>query len=291
MKTYIYLMVAALTMVSCGMETELDWELKKHPDMLVVEGAITSDTLQHYIHLTLSGSYYDSKEPRAVSEANVYVTTGDKVYTFTEKADNPGYYFSDEEFSGQPDKTYNLFIKLKNEINGVSEYKSTATMPLGMKLDSIECEIYEYPEFEFDDEDDDELEEKDTTYLAIYYFGDEPTSLTNYYMAKTYRNEAPLQDNAREFFYNETYKSTDKTHLAIYVRNAAQDDTISFRLYTISYNYYMYLNAIRSINQTGMAMSMAGPPANAVGNIPNALGYFVVAYVSTQSDVAEDLRK
>lgn len=291
MKTHIYLIVAATLLISCGIDPEINWELQKHPDMLVVEGGITSDTVQHCIHLTLSGSYYDSSEPKAVSEANVYVTEGDKVYTFSEKADSPGYYFSDTKFAGQPNKTYNLFIKLKSEINGFSEYKSTATMPPGMKVDSIECEIYEYPELDFEDDDEDETEEKDTTYLAIYYFGEEPTSSTNYYMAKAYRNNSPLQDNAHEFFYAETYKSTDKAHFAIYIKNAAQDDDITFRLYTINYNYYLYLNAIRNMDQTGMAMSMAGPPANAEGNIPGALGYFVVAFVSTQNNVAVDLRE
>lgn len=291
MKTLIYLIVAGFALVSCQKDPKISWDLQKHKDMLVVTGEVTSDTIYQAVCLTLTSDYYDSKLPRVVSGANVFVSDGSKVYSYSESSSKPGCYFSDIKFSGKPGVSYTLNVKLKSEVNGASEYKSTEVMPNGMNVDSIMCYVYDIPEFEMeeDDEDDDE-DVKDTTFLAVYYFGHEPKGATSYYMGKAYRNDLPLHEDSRELFYNETRKSSDYAHNAIFMKNVQGGDLITFKLYTITRSYYKYLEAIRKIDETGSSMSSYGPPANAVGNIPNALGYFNVSYVVTLKGIAEDKR-
>lgn len=286
MKTIVILIITTTLMASCAMDTEIDWNLKPHADMLVVDGAITNEMKQHAFRLTLSNPYFKADEPRAVSDAIVYVSEGNAIYTFSEMADNPGLYKSELEFSAQPSKTYKLTVRLKRAVNGQTEYSSTSTMPAGLDVDSIKCEIYKMPEFRQDNND---KEEKDTTLLAVYYFGKEPDSTPNYYLAKAFRNEQPLMSEAREFLSFENSEKNE-THLNVFVKNVAPGDLITFRLYTINRDYFNYLEAIKKMDETGQSGSMSGPPANAVGNIPQALGYFLVSYVSMQKEIAIDKR-
>ena len=290
MKTLIYLIVVAVALVSCQKDPKISWELQKHKDMLVVVGEVTSDTINQFVNLTLSGDYYDSKVPRVVSGANVFVTQGPNVYSYTESSSKPGWYYSDNKFSGKPGTSYTLNVKLKSEVNGTTEFKSTETMPNGMKVDSILCYEYNIPDFEMEEEEDDVEKVKDTTFLAVYYFGDEPKGTTSYYMGKAYRNDIPLHDDSRDYFYNETREISDYGHSAMFMRNVQGGDLVTFKLYTITRSYYKYLEAIRKIDETGSSMSSYGPPANAVGNISNALGYFNVSYVSTLKRIVEDKR-
>ncbi|NJK97555.1 MAG: DUF4249 family protein [Bacteroidales bacterium] len=123
MKTYISILIFTVLMISCSKDSKIDWVLKPHADLLVVESLLTSDTSNHFIHLTLSNPYYDSKNPRAVSEATVFVTEGSKVYSFVESSETKGLYFSSEKFAGKPGKTYDLTIKLKDALMGSPNLK------------------------------------------------------------------------------------------------------------------------------------------------------------------------
>jgi hypothetical protein len=290
MKTYIYLFIIAIALVSCGKDPKIDWDLQKHNDMLVVNGEVTSDTINQYVRLTVSQAYYDSKEPRTVSGANVSVSDGSKIYSYTESSSLPGWYYSDVKFSGRAGNSYTLNVKLKDAINGITDYKSIEIMPKGMNVDSIKCYVYDIPEFDLGEDEDDDEEVKDTTFLAVYYFGHEPQGVMSYYMAKAYRNNLPFHETSRDYFYNETRETSDYGHSATFMKNASGDDVITFKLYTITRNYYKYLEAIRKIDETGSSMSTFGPPANALGNIPNALGYFNVSYLSTIKSIAENKR-
>lgn len=292
MKTCSSIIIAAILALfiqSCAKDSKIDWELESHADLLVVESLITSDSVFQNVKLTLSNPYYDSKAPRTVSDATVTISNGKKVYTFSESLDQKGLYSSQQKFACKSGETYELSIRLKDQVNSRSEYKSIAKMPhQGIVMDSIRCEIYEMPEFDFEEKDS--KKEKDTTLLAVYYFGDEKKSSQNYYFTKVYRNSKPLHDSAREFFATESQQEEGYTHVTTFNKNVANDDLITFKLYTVERGYYKYLEAIRNMDQTGMATSMSGPPANAVGNIPNALGFFVVAFESVQTSKAIDYR-
>jgi hypothetical protein len=266
-------------------DEEIPWKLKSHPDMLVVESVITNEQKQHFVHLTLTNSYFDSSIIKPVTGATVEIKEGTNNFTFTESS--PGWYFSDQEFAGTPLKTYQLSINLKTEINGLYEYSAISTMPEGITIDSINCEIYKMPEFSG------LVDNKDTTLLAIAYFGYEPTSPGNYYLNKVYKNGILLQGTPKEYqIYSDEYANGNYTHLSIYNKNISPGDTIRFRLYSIEKSFYKFIEGIQNIDLSGNAYSMSGPPANAVGNISDgkALGFFTVLYVSEKTSYAIDKR-
>jgi hypothetical protein len=292
MKKILYaLIVAGLMFTSCAeYEKEISWELDDYPDMLVVEGTITNEFKQQVVLLTKTADYFDTLAPSSVSEAAVIVREGNNTYSFTESLTHKGLYLSDIEFSGEPLKTYELEIILSNPLNGQTDFTAVSTMPEGINLDTILCEIYEMPDLGFEPEEGEEI---DSTLLGIAFFGKEPDSPDNYYLARIFRNGKCWQSNAKELLlYNDDYNNGNYHDSFIYNKNVAANDTIKFEIRSVERGYYDFIIGLQQIDQSGDAYSMSGPPANAVGNIVNgkALGYFTASYISDASGIALDMR-
>lgn len=291
MKNLIYILtiVAALSSCSMEMEEEISWNLEKHPDMLVVHGVITNEYKEQSIYLSLTNSYLDNKEPKAVTSADVVVEGGSKPIRFIERADTPGVYFSEEPFACEPQKTYTLNINLAQTINGQNKYTAISRMPEGFDIDSMMCELYEMPEFESQGETD-----SDSTIIGIYYFGNEPMQAENYYFTRIFVNNKLTYNSPKEYsYFSITSENANYTHMNGIIYNAKNADTVLFRLYTIDRKYFNYLDALQKMDGSGDAYSLTGPPANAVGNISDGkgLGYFLAAYVSEQTAYIKDKRK
>jgi hypothetical protein len=267
---------------------EITWDLKNHPPMLVVDGAVTNQLKNQSIRLTLSNTYFSSDNPATVHGASVNISEGNNNYKFTESPDSSGWYYSDQPFAGISNKTYNLNIFLKENVNGQKIYTSSSTMPEGLDIDSIKSEIYAMPK-EFVERSDNKI--KDTTILVVIYFGNEPKSPGNYYYAKIFRNNMPLMPSIKSYPYSDdSERNGSYTNFMAVIRNVAAHDTITFDLFSINKMYFKYIDAISKIDQTGDIYSPQGPPANDVGNVDNALGFFIATYVSTGKSLAVDMR-
>jgi len=292
MKLIIYYIIASVLLVSCAQQEEkITWELTNQPEMLVVESIITNINKQQAVRLTVSNPYLDQGQPKTVSGANVTVNDGTNTFLFAESHENPGLYFSQQLFSAQSHKTYQLDIKLSYVINGLMEYTAQSTAPQGLEIDSMLCEIYKMPEIAGEDENSGEV--KDTTILGVCYFGKEPNTSVNYYFTKVFRNGKLLETNPKEYtYYSVTSQNATYTHQIGFANNVTGTDTILFRLYTVDRDYNNYLEALHNIDFSGNSYSMSGPPANAVGNVSDgkALGYFLAAYISEKKSLAIDKR-
>jgi hypothetical protein len=291
MKKVFYLMIMVAAMVACNteMEEEITWKLDKYPDLLVVEGSITNEFKHQSIFLTTTAEYFDTSHPSGVTGATVTVNDGVNNYAFAESSIHQGLYLSDIEFSGEPLKTYTLNIELEQPMNNFASYSAVSTMPEGIDLDTILCEIYRMPDFDLPEEEDEE--EIDTTILGIYYYGKEPDNPDNYYMARIFRNNEPCQTTVKEaMLFNDDYQNGGLSDYVLYVKNIEPDDNIRFNIFSIEKDYYDYIIDIQQMDQSGNAYSMSGPPANAVGNISHALGFFTATYVSEKSGIAIDMR-
>ncbi len=291
MKKLLYILPVTLLFIACSMdmEEEINWNIDRSPDMLVVESIITNELKEQCVHLTRSGDYYDTLQAQAVTDAQVSITEGLNTYLFTESASNPGYYYSDVAFAGEPLKTYVLHVDLEQEMNGLSNYSAQSIMPNGIHVDSAQFSLYEMPEFDLVEEDDDE---KDTTILEVYFFGTEPEESGNYYFTTTFRNDIPLEETAKEFrIYNDESWNGEYVHATAFIYNLIPGDLITFRIYSIEKQFYKFLEGILNSESTGGMGSVTGPPANAVGNINKGLGYFGAAYVSQKTGPVIDKRE
>jgi len=270
------------------LEEEIAWELDEYPDMLVVEGTVTNTLVHQELYLTVTGPYLSADLPETVSAARVTVSDGTNTFPYSESGTIKGKYESDSAFKGVPLNTYTLNISLDSPVNGFTHYTAESKMPDGLELDSIICEIYSMPDLGFGAGDED----TDSTLLGIYYYGKEPDDPDNYYVARISGNNVPWQVNAKELIrFNDDYNNGGQSDFILILKNTIPGDTIAFEVNSVERHYYDYIGSIQSIDQTGSAYSMSGPPANAVGNIPGALGYFKAIYVSAKTGIAVDRRE
>ncbi len=274
-----------LTVISCNaeLESEIDWKLDDYNDLLVVEALITNITETQHIFLSKTGPYLVNLPAEPVSDAIITVSDGFQTYTFTENEVNKGEYTSDRRFRGFPFSNYELHIKLAEPLNNQAEYTAKAVMPDGIDLDTIICEIYPMPDFGFDAGDED----RDTTILSISYYGKEPDNPNNYYLSvisgSGFRGEKDIYDLIR---FTDDQNNGSESDFILFVQNVGHGDTINFEIISVERGYYDFIGNIQQMNQAGSAYSMSGPPANAEGNIPGALGYFHASYISRKHGIA-----
>ena len=109
-KPLIYVLIAVASMLMPGCNEHVDWELKyQEVDILVVEGKISSEFLQHEVRLTRP-LYEMNGNPEPVSDAQVDIFDGRVVYTLSEDPERPGIYRTDSLFAAALNQYYQLRI-------------------------------------------------------------------------------------------------------------------------------------------------------------------------------------
>ncbi len=254
------LFVAFSVFSSCT-ET-IDLELDETFTRLVVDGQISTDTLAHQIMLSKSASYFSNSEPPIVSGAELLLDDGNQILSLTENPAGSGYYYTPEDYSGQPGNTYKLNIHLPEAIGEVSNFEATSIMATtAYRLDSIGLE-YREP-FGF--------------WMVMLYAYDPPT--TDFYQLDAFRNGVILTDTAsrtsisddRLFNGNNT---NGTTVMFLYDDEVQLGDTITLLMSAINKEYFEFLIELR--NETGFSNPLfGGPPANISSNLKEGgLGYF-----------------
>ncbi len=268
------LFVAIVLLSSCT-ET-IDIELDETFTRLVVDGQISTDTVAHQIKLSKSASYFSNTEPPAVSGAELLLDDGNQVFKLTEAPVGSGYYYTPEDYFGQPGNTYKLNINLADPVGEISNFEATSTMATtDFILDSIELE-YREP-FGF--------------WMVMLYAFDPPT--TDFYRIDIFRNGEILTDTAYrtpisdDRLFNGNY-SNGLTITFLYEDEVTLGDTITALMSAINKEYYDFLMELR--NESGFSNPLfGGPPANISSNLKEGgLGYFGTRKSARTSFIADE---
>jgi len=90
----------------------IDWDLKyRETDLLVVEGKITSELIQHEVKLTWP-LYEMNGAPDPVRGAQVEIFDGRVVWSLSEDPERPGIYLTDSAFAAEKNQYYQLRVAL-----------------------------------------------------------------------------------------------------------------------------------------------------------------------------------
>jgi hypothetical protein len=275
----ILIWAVAITMISFGCTERIDIELDDTYTRLVVYGNVTTDTMAHLVELTTTSSYYYNQPPPKVTGASVEITDdeGNVIY-LTEK--EPGQYYTPEDYSAVPGRTYSLRIELAEPINENTIYTASSLLPPINPIDSITLQLEESwgPE---------------GIIQVQCYYQDPPSR--EFYMFNIFKNGIWLTDTisnrfiSDDEFYNGSYTNgigvgfLDQSNEREKVNSG---DTVTFQGGSITEEYY---NFIWTLQQEASSFSnplFSGPPANVQGNISNgAVGFFAVYAVSYASTV------
>ena len=80
---------------------KIDIELDSTYARLVVEGEITSDSIKHFVMLSITSDYFSNMQAPGVQGALVEFTFNDETIQLVENAEQPGLYETPYAFKGQ----------------------------------------------------------------------------------------------------------------------------------------------------------------------------------------------
>ncbi len=146
--TYRHLGLLFMALLFTSACTErIDIQLDSTYRRLVVDGAVTSDSVKHKVFLSLSSDYFSNEPAASLGDAVVELFYDDQIIRFLESSLIPGRYESPEAFRGVRGTTYTLVIsQLDVDGNGVDErYQAVSTMPGGSEIESVELNYFSTP--------------------------------------------------------------------------------------------------------------------------------------------------
>ena len=144
--TYRYCLILITTvMLTSACTEQIDIELDSTYARLVVEGELTGDSLNHYVLLSITSSYFSNKPSPKVRGAVVELSFGNETMQLIENETIPGRYETPYPFRGVIGTTYDLDIsQVDVDQDGEEEhYHASSTMEGGgSELEKIELRYY-----------------------------------------------------------------------------------------------------------------------------------------------------
>jgi hypothetical protein len=266
--------------VSCT--EKIDIKLDDSYTRLVVDGAITTDTMAHTIILSKTSSYYYNMPVPMVTGARVSITDGNHKYDL--KENSPGVYSTAPSVYGVPGNTYTLNIRLATMIGGYFDYEASSTIYPVTPLDSISLLLH--PDWS-----------TGGIWEVKCYVQDPPTS--DYYRFLVSKDGKMVTDTLNEWFVID-----DKFFNGNYANGATvayleQDlpevglrpgDKITLEMNSIGKDYAGFLSEAQT-ELFGSNPLFSGPPANVNGNINNgAVGFFAAYSVTRASAITPQFK-
>ena len=272
LKSIYLIFILSILVVSCTEPIDID--LDDSYIRLVVDGAITTDTIAHTIKLKTTSSYYYDQPAPVVRGAKVSITDGMQTFDLIE--DSAGIYRTDPSVFGLGGKTYTLNIKLASPVGGYTDYTAVSTLYPISPLDSVS--LLFHPDW------------ADFGIWEVKCYVQEPPTV-DFYRFLIIRNEVLLTDTLNEWFitddkfFNGSY--TNGATVAYLQQGSANEgltpgDTVTVEVNNIGKEYFNFLFEAQA-ELRGSNPLFSGPPANVKGNISNGAVGFFSAYSATRS--------
>ena len=278
----VLILIAALILATACTE-KIDIELDSTYARLVVEGAVTSDSLNHYILLSITSNYFSNRPSPKVQDAVVELSFGNETMQLIENDTVPGRYETPHAFRGTIGTSYDLNIsQLDVDQDGQEEiYHSSSTMPGGAELEKIEVKYYSSP-----------VASGHTIFMYLYHTAE----IREWFGFKLIKNGILLSSKLEQYsvlsdeIFDSGYfpgfpvgfLSDDESDEVVY-----PGDTITFELNCIEQSYYNFVSEAQ-LEIAGNFPLFSGPPSNVVSNIDNgAMGTFAAYSIQRYSVIME----
>lgn len=280
-RSFLILITALILTTACT--EKIDIELDSTYARLVVEGAVTSDSLNHYVLLSVTSNYFSNSPSPKVQDAVVELSFGNDTMQLVENETIPGRYETPYAFRGTIGTTYNLDIsQLDVDQDGQEEvYHSSSTMLGGAELERIELKYYSTP-----------VAAGYTVFMYLYHTAE----IREWFGFKLIKNGILLTSSLEEYsvlsdeIFDSGYfpgfpvgfLSDDESDEVVY-----PGDTVTFELNCIEQSYYNFVNEAQ-LEIAGNFPLFSGPPSNVVSNIDNgAMGIFAAYSIQRYSVIME----
>ena len=246
--------------------TDIAIDLNTVASELVVDGAISTDTLAHTIILKKTANYFSNTAANVVSGATVTLNDGITTVTLQEDGSMKGAYRTAATYFGVVGRTYTLTID-NVDVNGdgVKE-RYTASCPINAvpKIDAIAVEKGQ-------------LFYHDMWSVKLSML--DPPNVSNYYLIRDYRNNVCVSDSINEWgttsdeFFDGIYLNNETV---MYFSSDKQDeivvngDKITLEVCSITKDYMNFIEEVKD-EYRGRNPLFGGQPANIRTNIKQVL--------------------
>jgi len=279
-----YLILIAMGILNSACTEKIEIDLDSTYARLVVEGEVTTDSIKHFVNLSITSDYFSNRPAPRVQDAVVELTFGDETLQLIENEGHPGLYETPYAFRGVVGTTYELDIsQVDVDQDGVEErYHASSTMMGGPELQSVELKYYP------------------STYYSgytVYMHGSHPPEIRDWFGFKLYKNSDLLTDSLYKYYVmsDELFDSGYFTGLPVgwlsddYPRQAVHPgDTVSLEMNCIEEAYYDFVTEAQ-LEIYGYYPLFSGPPSNVTSNIDNgAVGIFAAYSIQRSSVIATE---
>ncbi len=278
---WFILTVALLFATACT--ERVDIELDSTYQRLVVEGAVTTDSVRHHVQLSITSDYFSNKPSPRVQNALVELTFEEETIQLIENGAIPGWYETSYAFRGVPGTTYVLDIsQLDVNQDGEEEiYHASSTMPGGSELESIELRYYKTPVL---------------SGYSVFMYAYNPVDQRDWFGFKLIKNNDVLTDSLTKYsilsddLFDTGYfpgmpvgfLSDDNPREAVHA-----GDTVTLEMDCIEEAYYNFVTEAQ-LEIAGNYPLFSGPPANVISNIDNGAQGIFAAYSIQRISVIVD---
>jgi hypothetical protein len=265
------LVAVLFALVSCEdiMDADFAGDSTKN---LVVDGSITTDTIQHTVTLSYTGDYFKISPQDMATGAIVYISEGENIIPLREAKD--GVYRTEGAVAGKVGSKYTLNVKLPDG----REYTASDSLEACADIDSIR-QSANY-----------------NSYLSGYgydvlFYGHEPQPAGNHYMYELEINNKLYTDTITEvnFVTDEFVNGSFVRDFQVFRINEKDlkgvTSYVTLDMYSISKAYYEFLSALL-VETVWRGSPWDGPPANIPGNVSNGgTGFFRASDVKRKSRI------
>ncbi len=274
-----FIVLILLGFYSCT--DQIDVELESAGARLVVEGAVTTDSVRHRVLLSVTSDYFSNKPPAGLSGATVELSFGEVTLLLGESEQEPGLYETPDAFRGIPGTSYQLDISDVDigKDGQFKEYRAITTMPVGSELHSIELMHYSTPVL---------------AGYVVFMYANHPPGQSDWFGFRLIKNGELLTDSLSKYrvmtddLFDDGYfpglpvgfMSDDDPRQALH-----PGDTVTLELNCIEQTYFDFISGAQ-LEIAGNYPLFSGPPANIPSNISNgAFGIFTAYQVLRTSVV------
>jgi hypothetical protein len=254
----------ATLFVSCTTDIAID--LNTVAPELVVDGAISTDTIVHTIYLKKTSNYFSNEAANVVSGATVTLNDGISTVTLQEDVSVKGAYHTAATYFGVVGRTYTLTID-NVDVNGDGEKERyTASCPLNA-VPAIDAIAVVKGQLFYHD------------VWPVKLWMQDPPNVSNYYLIREYRNNVCVSDSIDEWgitsdeFFDGVYLNNETI---MYFSSHKQDemlvngDKISLEVCGITKDYLNFIQEVKD-EYRGRNPLFGGQPANIRTNIRQVL--------------------
>lgn len=277
MKKTLIILLAIIGLTACTEKIRI--ETQEGEQLVGVSASITDEFKRQEVILSRTEPFYGGV-PQMISDAIVFVVDGADTIWY-EESEQPGYYYSVNEFAGQAHHRYYLSIDFTDD-NGEQHFYSESEMNENVEqVDSIKIKPWKF----------NSLEVKD--FLGVYPYFQTCDDPNIYYMARIRINDAVVGGdtltkcelfNAMGYagiYFNGPFMVMIGGEFPVYGLNQRDSlqvvhtgDTVTMDLWSIPTDYAFYIAEIASNTGTN---PMMGTPSNVMTNIGpegKAVGFF-----------------